>query len=151
MTASDIVVDTNVFIVSLLDESQLDVQGQGQRPLAAAYIDGLEAGDYLIHLPRIALIEIVGVTRRESGPATAAAVKNRLSEWISLGLIQLYDLEEERMLASVELVLQANRSKRRWLSAPDANFICLAEELGVPLVSFEKYFESVSDRALVPR
>ena len=151
MTASDIVVDTNVFIVSLLDESNLDVQGQEQRPFATAYIDGLEAGDYLIHLPRIAVIEITGVARKESGPATAAVIKNRLSQWISLGLIKLYDLQEERMSAAVELVMKHNISRRRQISAPDAIFIGLAEELGVPLVSFEKYFESVSDRALVPR
>lgn len=151
MTAIDIVVDTNVFIVSLLDESNLDVQGQEQRRFATAYIDGLESGDYLIHLPRIAIIEIAGVARRESSPATAAVIKNRLSQWISLGLIKLYDLQDERMSAAVELVMQHNISRRRQISAPDAIFISLAEELGVPLVSFEKYFESISDRALVPR
>ena len=150
MTASEIVVDTNVFIVSLVDETRLDAQGKKQRPLAIAYIDGLEAGNYLIHLPRIAVIEIAGVARKISGPGAAAVIKHRLSQWISSGLIKLYDLQEERMSLAVELVIQHNISNRRWISAPDATFIGLAEELQVPLISFEKYFETVSERAMVP-
>lgn len=150
MTASDIVVDTNVFIVSLLDESRLNEEERKQRPFALRYISGLEAGDYLFHLPRIAVIEIASVTRKKSGVGPAVVVKNRLSQWISMNLIKLYDLQEDRMMSAVELVIQYNRSRQRSLSGPDANFICLAEELGVPLVSFEKHFESVSDRAIVP-
>ena len=150
MTAIDVVVDTNVFIVSLLDESRLNEEESKQRPFALKYIEGLEAGDYLFHLPRIAVIEIAGVTRKKSGPATAAAIKNRLLQWISLGLIKLYDLQEERMLSPVELVIQFDVSRRHSLAAPDAIFVSLAEELGVTLVTFEKYLTSVSDRALVP-
>jgi len=150
VTASDVVADTNVFIISLLDESRLNEEERKQRPVALRYITGLESGDYLFHLPRIAVIEIAGVTRKKAGVATAVVVKNRLSQWISMNLIKLYDLEEARMMPAVDLVIQSYRSKKRSISAPDANFICLAEELGVTLVSFEKYFPSVYDRALVP-
>ncbi len=150
MTEEDIVVDTNVFIVSLVDESRLNTEEQKQRPLAVSYFDGLEGGRYVIHLPRIAIIEIAGVTRVKAGFAIAAAIKNRLAQWVDLGLIKLYDLEEDRMKSAVDLVIQHNFSRRRSLSAPDATFICLAEELAVPLVTFEKYFETVSHRALVP-
>lgn len=145
-----IVVDTNVFIVSLLDENRLNIKEKKQRPSAVMYINGLGKGDYLMHLPRIAIVEIVGVTRGKAGEGIAAAIKNRLAQWVSLGRIKLYDLEENRMSSAIDLVIRHNLSRRRSLSAPDATFIGLAEELQVRLVTFERYFESVSPRALVP-
>ena len=150
VTTQDIVVDTNVFIVSLIDKSLLDTDGRSQRSSAIAYIDGLENGQYMVHLPRIGLVEIIGVTRREAGPGTASAIKSRLEEWAKLGLVKLYTVDEGRMNAAVDLVLRHNLSRRRSLSAPDAEFIALAEELEIPLITFEKYFPSVSVRALVP-
>lgn len=51
----EIVIDTSVFIVSLIDEAQLDAEDKKKRPLAISYMDGLEKGDYLVHLPMIAL------------------------------------------------------------------------------------------------
>ena len=150
MTREEIVIDTNVFIVSLVDEMGLDEDGKKQRPFAMAYIDGLETGSYLFHLPRIAPIEIVGVTRSKAGFALATVVKNKIVQWVNAGLITLYDLDEDRMRAATDLVVRHNLSRRRSLSAPDATFIGLAEELGVPLITFEKYFEAVSSRALVP-
>lgn len=148
MTREDIVVDTSVLIVSLVDETRLNDEEKTQRPLALHYIDGLETGAYRIHLPRIAPIEIVGVTRRKAGPSLAAVVKNRLAQWVNASLITLYDLDEERMRAATDLVVRHNLSRRRSLSAPDATFIGLAEEFGVPLITFEKYFGSVSSRAI---
>lgn len=144
-----VVIDTNVFIVSLIAEDRLNTEEQKQRPLAAKYIDGLERGDYVIHLPRIAIIEIVGVTRRKAGLGLAVAIKSRLAQWVSLGLIQLYDLQEDRMRSAADLVIQHNISRRRSLSAPDATFVGLAEELELSLITFEKYFGTVSRRALV--
>ena len=146
----EIVVDTNVFVVSLIDEGKLNSEEKRQRPLAITYTDGLEKGDYLVHLPRIAVIEIVGVIRRKAGEGRATAIKNRLEQWADLGLIKLYDLDQERMNAAIDLVIQHNHSRRRSLSAPDATFIGLAEELGVNVVTFEDYFKQVSPRAVVP-
>ena len=149
-----IVIDTNVFIISLLDESKLNLEEERQRPSAITYINGLSNGDYEAHLPTIAMVEICGVSRWKAGPgeglATAIAIKNRLEEWVSLGLVNLYDLDQDRMRQATDLVIQHNLSRRRSLSAPDAIFIGLAEELGVHLVSFEGYFKSISDRAVVP-
>ena len=146
----DLVIDTSVFIVSLVDEEKLNTEEKQQRPLALTYINGMQKGEYLIHLPRIAMVEIVGVTRRKAGEGIAAAMKNRLIQWVALGLVRLYDLEENRMWSATDLVVQHNVSRRRSLSAPDATFIGLSEELQVRLVTFERYFESVSPRALVP-
>ena len=89
MTQGDIVLDTNVFIASLIDESQLNAEEWTQRPSAIAYIDGMENGHYVAHLPRIAFIEMIGVTRSKTGAETAAAMKNRLEEWANLGLVKL--------------------------------------------------------------
>ncbi len=150
VTNEDIVVDTNVFIVSLIDETRLNTEERTQRLSAIAYIDGLENGQYVAHLPRIGLIEIIGVTRRKTGVGTASAIRNKLEEWANLGLVKLYALEEARMNSAIELVMRHNLSRRRSLSAPDAEFIALAEELELPLITFEKYFPSVSDRAFVP-
>jgi len=150
VTNEDIVVDTNIFIVSLIDETRLNTEERTQRSTAMAYLDGLENGQYVVHLPRIGLIEIIGVTRRKTGVGTAAAIRNKLEQWATLGLVKLYTLEEVRMNSAVELVMRHNLSRSRSLSAPDAEFIALAEELEVPLITFEKYFPSVSARALVP-
>lgn len=150
MTPEEVVVDTNVFIVSLLEEHILDMDAGKQRPLAQEYIDGLQSGRYLVHLPRIAIVEIIGVIRKRAGPGIASAMRTRLEHWVNSGLIRLYDLDEKRMKSATERVMLHNLSTRRSLSAPDATFICLAEELGVSIISFEKYFQAVSNRALVP-
>lgn len=146
----DIVVDSNVFIVSLLDESLLDSDGVKQRSLVIKYVEGIGDGRYIVHLPAIAFIEIVGIVRVKAGIGAAAAIKNRLAEWINLGLIRLYDLEERRTRSAVDLAIKHNVSRRKSLSAPDAPFIGLAEELDVRLVTLEKYFAAVSRQALVP-
>lgn len=150
MTQEEVVVDTKVFIVSLLEEYILDTDARKQRPLAQEYIDGLQSGRYLVHLPRIAIVEITGVIRKRAGPGIASAIRTRLGQWVNSGLIRLYDLDEDRMRSATELVMLHNLSKRRSLSVPDATFVCLAEELGVSLISFEKYFEAVYSRAKVP-
>ena len=150
MIHEDIVLDTNVFIVSLIDETFLNAEEITQRPFAAPYIAGLENGRYVAHLPRVALIEIIGVTRRMTGPGAASVMRARLAEWVNLGLVRLYTQEEARVNSAVDLVMRNNLSRRRSLSAPDAEFIALAEELRIPLITFEKYFPSVSTRALVP-
>ena len=145
-----LVIDTMVFLVSLLDESKLNAEERKQRPLAIGYIDGLEKGEYLVHLPMVAIVEICGVSRRKVGAGPATAIKNRLEQWVSLGLLKLYDLDETRMRSATDLVLQHNLSRRHSLSPPDASFISLAEELGINVVTFEKYFQAVSHRAVVP-
>lgn len=144
-----IVVDTNVFIASLISEDDPDEEDRKQRPLAAKYIEAMESGEYLVHLPRIALVEIVGVTRAKAGIGLAVAIRNQLTQWVSMGLITLYDLEDHRMTSATDLVMRHNISRRRSLSAPDATFISLAEELGLNLVTFEKYFRSVYSRAIL--
>ena len=105
MTLEEIVVDTNVFIVSLLDENILDTEAKEQRPLAQIYIVGLMSGRYQVHLPRIAIVEIVGVIRRRAGPGKASATKRMLDRWENSGLIRLYDLDEDRMRSATELVI----------------------------------------------
>ena len=66
-----------------------------------------------------------------------------------MGLIGLYDLDQNRMGSAADLVIQHNLSGRRSLSAPDAAFIGLAQELGVTVVTFEEYFKTVYPNAVV--
>ncbi|MBI4299412.1 MAG: PIN domain-containing protein [Chloroflexi bacterium] len=146
----NIVIDTMVFILTLVDGSKLNDEEKKQRPLVLKYMDGLEKGDYLVHLPRISVTEICGVARWKGGEGPAIAVKNRLSQWVSMGLIKLYDLDEDRMWAASDLAIKHNRSKNSSLSAPDAVLIGLAEELNTNLITFEKYFLSVSPKAEIP-
>jgi len=145
----DIVVDTNVFIDSLLDENLLNSEEARQRPLVIRYIEGIVDGRYIVHLPRIAIIEIVGVTRRKAGAGAASLAKTRLAQWVDLGLVRLYDFQEARKQTAVDLAIRNNVSKRRYLSAPDAIFIGLADELEITLVTLEKSFSAASPRALV--
>lgn len=145
----DIVVDSNVFIVSLLDENLLDSNGVKQRALAIEFIEGIGDGRYTAHLPNIAIIEIVGIIRQKVTVGLASVIKNRLMHWVSLESIKLYDLEEPRARSAVDLVLRHNVSRRKSLSAPDAIFIGLAEELDMRLITLEKKFSKVSQRALV--
>jgi len=128
----------------------LDDDDKKRRPLAISYLDGLGKGDYLVHLPMIALVEIAGVASQKVGAGPTAAIKHRLEQWRRLGLIKLYDLEESRMRVATDLVMQHNKSRKRSLSAPDATFVGLAEELGITLVTFEKCMGEVSQNAVVP-
>ena len=145
-----LVIDSNVFIVSLVDESELNEEEKKQRPFALEYIDGLEKGEYMVHLPTIAVVEICGVARWKVGVGPAVAIRKRLEQWVGRGLIRLYDLDERRMDIAGDLVIQHNLSRRGSLSAPDAAFVGLAEELVGNVVSFEKNFQRVSERAVVP-
>ena len=147
----DRVLDTNVFVVSLLAEAILNEEERRQRPLAADYVADMGRGECVVHLPTIAIVEIVGVCRRKAGElATAVALRRTLEELVGRGAIRLYEFGEARMKAAVDLVTVHNLSRRRSLSAPDAIFIALAEELGCELVTFEKYFSQVSKRAMIP-
>ena len=148
--SEEVVIDTNVFIVSLLDESKLNSEEKSQRPLAVKYIDGLGEGDYLARLPTIAVVEICGVSRWKAGLSAAIATKVTIEQWISQGAIELYEVDVNRTAAAISLVIQHNHSKNRSLSAADATFIGLAKELDINVISFEKYFRKVSSKAVVP-
>jgi len=145
----DVVIDTNVFIVSLLNEEDLNENERNQRPMAVKYINYLERGDYTAHLPTIGVVEICGVSRWEVGLAAASAVRARLADWVSQRIMKLYDINEDRMGSASTLVMKHNVSHRKSLSAPDASFIALSEELGFEVITLEKKFENVTDRATV--
>lgn len=123
-----IVLDSNLLAASFLEFDLFHQRGQ-------AYIDGLENGDYVLHLPMLIAVEVMSTISRR-------ALKNRLSlmltwrqnlaDWELDGKIILYPLDRNRM----ENSLRASEQYR--LRGADSIIAALADELGMPLKTFDR-------------
>ena len=130
-----IVIDTNALIVSLLDESALNSEELVQRPRASVYMEGLESGEYVAHLPMLVAVEIAAAISRRTKTdrlALLARVKKSLIEWERNGQIVLYELDRNRMDGAVHVAEQYR------LRGADAVVAALAEELDASLKTFDK-------------
>ena len=125
---ADLVVDSNILVASLLSEEE---SHQG----ALGYMAGLEAGEHVFHLPMLGVVEVAGALHRRlpgDQPALMARVRKSLSAWETDGKVILYELNRPRM----DSALVAAEQYR--LKGPDAVVTALAEELDIPLKTFDK-------------
>ena len=122
-----IVVDSSVIVASFLEADEFHRQGQ-------EYVEMLAQGDFIFHLPMLVAVEVMSAISRR-------ATKNRLAllarwkqitvDWESSGKIFLYPLDSDRMNRAINIA-QSHR-----LRGADSVIAALAEELGMPLKTFD--------------
>lgn len=94
------------------------------------YVNLLENGDYLFHLPMLVVVEVISaISRRVTRNRQALLVraKKSLIDWEGDGKIVLYPLDRDRMNNGVRIALQHR------LRGSDSTIAALAEELDLPL------------------
>lgn len=123
-----LVVDSNVIVASFLENEQH--HGQAQQ-----YIDGLEQGHYIFHLPTLANVEVTSAIRRRAERnwmALVATWKQNVADWEQADTLVLYPLDRNRMDHASDIAL------RYQLKGSDCVFARLAEELGMTVTTFDQ-------------
>ena len=122
------VIDTNILVASFNESDYLQPQSQ-------PYIDGLENGSYIFHLPMLVIAELIGTMSRiptANRLALLARTSQSLRQWEQSGKISLYPLDRDRLELSVRV------AQRDRLKGVDSVVAALAEELGLPLKTFDE-------------
>ena len=121
------VVDSSVIAAFYIPEDAHHVE-------ASAYIDGLERGDYVFHLPMLVVVEVSAAIRRRlpRWQRPYAQWHAKLAQWEREGKVTLYPLDRERMDGAALAALG------RRLSGADSVISALAEELDMPLRTFDR-------------
>ena len=122
-----IVVDTNVLVASSLES------GPTHRA-AQTYIDGLETGDWIFHLPMLVVVEVIATINRRAQRnrlALLATWDQNFVDWERDGRIILYPLDRQRTDRAIAV------AQRDHLRGPDSVIAALADELGIPLKTFD--------------
>lgn len=122
------VVDTNILVASFNGSDSLHSKSQ-------PYIEGLESGSYIFHLPMLVIAELIGTMSRiptANRLALLARTNQSLREWERSGKISLYPLDQGRLELSLTI------SQRDRLKGADSVVAALSEELGMPLKTFDE-------------
>ena len=123
-----IVVDSSILVASFLEHEEKHQQ-------AAEYIGGLQRGDYIFHLPMLVIAEVFAAISRQSTAnrlALLARAGQSLRAWEQSEKISLYPLDRGRLELSVTI------TQRDRLRGADSVVAALAEELGMPLKTFNR-------------
>jgi predicted nucleic acid-binding protein len=122
-----IVVDSNILVAALLEAEVFHSRSLG-------YINGLESGDYIFHLPMLVGVEVVAAIGRRTQrnrQALLAGWKQNIADWQRDGKISFYPLDRQRMDNATEI------SELHRLRGSDSVVVALAEELDLPLKTFD--------------
>ena len=122
-----IVVDSNLLVASFLESEDFHQRAQ-------TYINGLESGDYIFHLPMLIIVEVIAALGRRpqrSRQALLARARKSLGDWERDGKIVLYPLDRDLMDSA------ANTAEQYRLRGSDAVIAALAEELDMQLKTFD--------------
>ena len=124
--AEPIVVDSSVIVASF-------ISGEANHLLGVEYMDGLDRGDYIFHLPMLVVVEVSSAIRRrmQDWPEVIYKWQLDLARWEREGKVFFYPMNRQRMANSVVAAL--NRSLR----GADSIVAALAEELNMPLRTFD--------------
>ncbi len=123
-----IVVDSNVLVAFLVESEEFHQRSR-------IIINGLESGDYEFHLPMLVVVEIAAALNRQlqrNRTAILSGWQRTISDWEKSGKVVLYSLDRVRMGKAVNIA----RSHR--LRGADSVIAALAEELGMPLKTFDR-------------
>ena len=123
-----LVIDTSVIAASFLDSEEFHER-------ARAHIDALENGDFTFHLPMLVAVEVMAVVSRRpqrNRQALMLTWRQNLTDWERDGKLALYPLDRNRMERALET---AGHYKLR---GSDSVIVSLAEELSMPLKTFDR-------------
>ena len=132
-----IVVDSDVLVVSFLESEPHHAE-------ARHYIDALENGDCIFHLPMLVPVEVVSAIWRRTqklGVTLVTRARISLQDWESTGKMLLYPLNRERMDLGMDAALNYR------LRGTDSIVASLADELSMPLRTFDHEMQRRSPRA----
>ena len=121
----EIVVDSNVFIASLIDSDPFNQRGR-------EFINKLEKGEYQFHLSIIVPIEVSCNIARKVGNEEGLETKDILENWIKENKIKVHSLDQKRMKEAEKYGILFK------LKGMDAIIVQLAIELDKPLATFDK-------------
>ena len=122
-----IVLDSSILVASFVESDKFH-----QRSLN--FTNGLESGDYIFHLPMLVLVEVIAAINHRlprNHISIVARAKKSISDWERDGKVFLYALDRNRMDKAV------NTAERHRLRGSDAVIAALAEELDIPLKTFD--------------
>ena len=123
-----VVIDSNIIAASFLDSEQFHQRARN-------HIEALEQGDYVFHLSMLVAVEVMAVISRRpqrNRQAFMVTWNQNLIDWERDGKLVLYALDRDRM----ERALGAAESYR--LKGPDSIIVSLADELAMPLKTFDR-------------
>ena len=122
-----LVLDANVLVASFIESESFHDRGK-------IYIDNLESGEYVFHVPMLVIVEVLSALgRRSQGnrQAMVSRAQQSLDVWEQSGKVVLYPLDRNRMERAVAV------AQRHRLRGADAVVASLAEELDMPLKTFD--------------
>lgn len=124
--AKPLVVDSSVIAASFIREDEHHQKG-------VEYIDALKRGEYVFHLPMLVVVEVTSAIRRRARRYQWAGRRwqSDLAQWEREGKVFLYPMNRERIEYS------AAKARELRLSGMDSIVAALAEELGMPLRTFD--------------
>jgi predicted nucleic acid-binding protein len=123
-----LVVDTNIIAASFLESEEFHERAKG-------YIDALEGGDSMFHLPMLVAVEVMAVISRRPQRFRQALLltwRQNLIDWERDGKLALYPLDRDRMERSLDT---ADHYKLR---GSDSIIAALSQELSLPLKTFDQ-------------
>ncbi len=128
---ANLVVDSNVWVAFWLRQLP-------QYNSAAQFIQEFQQGQHQCHLPYLVLIEICAAILREvPRPGLAiqliSQVRQTFLQWEQMGIVTWYELTQQR----AGLAIQVNSVLQSHLKGADSVIAALAEELNLPLKTFD--------------
>lgn len=120
-------VDSNIIVASFL-------ASEANHAAAKGYIDSLENGDYVFHLPMLVVVEVTSAIARRvqrNQIAFLAAWEQNIADWESDGKMELYPLNRNRMFSAAAV------AKQYRFKGLDSVIVALANELDMPLRTYD--------------
>ena len=118
-----IVVDSSIIVSSFLESDNFHEIGRN-------YINLLENGDYVFHLPMLVVVEVMSAISRRTGQNRLPLMitwEQNIADWERDGKLMLYPLDRQRLN---DALITAERYR---LKGSDTIIAALAEELDLPL------------------
>lgn len=104
----------------------------------------MESGDYIFHVPTLVPVEVIAAIWRRSqklGMALVARARRSFDNWEAAGNIVLYPLDLEQMAFSIDTAVKYR------LSGSDSVIVALADQLDMPLKTFDQGIQQRFSRA----
>ena len=136
---ADVVVDSNVLVASFLESDAFHQRSED-------YVNALERGDYIFHLPMLVIVEVMSAISRRAQinrQAILARAGKSLRDWERDGKLVLYPLDRVSMDNATNIAL------RDRLKGPDSVIAALSEELDISLKTFDMEIVNRFQRASV--